>query len=234
MHLNSSTAIITTTLTIFDLEQVHSQWVTGSEDHTVRLWSPAGDLVGEISPPGDAITALAIDHVHGYVLVASMARTPFPPSPRRAAARSSRLDFARDLARITPQDRAMRVYDPITREVIQQHHGHSDAVRCILHVPEKCQYITAAWDHTLRVWRAPAPPGGRRGVVSHDADGGSNGRGGGSAEEEEEEVPKTFAELHPFREPKWLAERDKRGGADKSFFKKVRAPIQMRSRDMPA
>ena len=57
----------------------------------------------------------------------------------------------------------MRVYDVVpaqeegagfTCELLQQHLGHSDAVRAILHVPEKCQYITASWDHTLRVWRA--------------------------------------------------------------------------------
>ena len=57
-------------------------------------------------------------------------------------------------------DCAVRVYDPLASEVVQVHRGHSDAVRCILHVPEKDQYITASWDHTIRVWRAHAA--GRR------------------------------------------------------------------------
>ena len=30
-------------------------------------------------------------------------------------------------------DKAMRVYSPNTCEVVQQHAGHSDAVRCIIH-----------------------------------------------------------------------------------------------------
>ena len=53
-------------------------------------------------------------------------------------------------------DRAVRVYDVETREVVQSHLGHSDAVRSILHVPEKEQYITASWDRTIRVWSTPA------------------------------------------------------------------------------
>ena len=99
-------------------------WVTGSADHSVRLWSADGQCIGEIRPPGDAITALEIDQLRGLLIVASM-------------------------------DRAIRVYEPEdSGALVQQHHGHSDAVRCILHVPEKQQYITASWDRTIRVWRA--------------------------------------------------------------------------------
>ena len=55
-------------------------------------------------------------------------------------------------------DRAVRVYDPETQEPVQQHLGHSDAVRSILHVPEKGQYLTASWDRTIRVWTHHSPP----------------------------------------------------------------------------
>lgn len=76
---------------------VHSRWVTGSEDYTVRLWT--GDGVEESKwLPGDAVSALAIDQTAGFVIAASM-------------------------------DLIVRVYDPVSQEVVQQHAGHSDAVR---------------------------------------------------------------------------------------------------------
>lgn len=129
----------------------------------------------------------------------------------------------------------MRVYEPTRQELVQQHHGHSDAVRCILHVPEKQQYITASWDHTIRVWRAYAGPekggggGGRAAARGGAAAEGAAPKGGELAEEasgaadvgtpaEEEHTP-TYAELHPLREPKWLSDRNKGGGGDK-FLKK--------------
>jgi len=173
-------------------------WVTGSEDHTVRLWSPEGNDLHTIRPPGDAITALAVDQKLGYILVASM-------------------------------DRAMRVYSPTThQEMVQQHTGHSDAVRCIIHVPEKKQYLTASWDRTIRVWKAYtlrdgdiSDMGGAETVektgaaTARETDGEEEGE-----EEQEEERTLTYAELHPLREPKWLSDRDKRGAADK-FLKKA-------------
>jgi len=168
-------------------------WVTGSEDHTVRLWSPEGEQIVEIRPPGDAITALAIDQKLGYILVASM-------------------------------DRAMRVYSPTTAEMVQQHTGHSDAVRCIIHVAEKRQYITASWDRTIRVWRAytqrdvdgdgiPDLPDERAVAVRANDDGQPD-------EEETEGRELTYAEKNPLREPKWLKDHDKQRAGDK-FLKKV-------------
>jgi len=173
-------------------------WVTGSEDHSVRLWNKDGQQVGEIHPPGDAITALAVDQRLGYIMVASM-------------------------------DKAMRVYSPTTQEIVQQHTGHSDAVRCIIHVPEKRQYITASWDQTIRVWRAYTKPdmcdisspegaeGAEGGVAPRDE--AEAEEDGGGEEEPEEERTLTYAELHPLREPKWLSEHNKRGAAD--MLKKV-------------
>ena len=190
----------------------HRQWVTGSADQSVRLWSADGACVAELRPPGDAITALEIDQLRGLLIVASM-------------------------------DRAMRVYEPTRQELVQVHHGHSDAVRCIVHVPEKQQYITASWDHTIRVWRAYQPESEKKGKKGKGAgavagggdaaaaapSGAEGGQPGGGLDEagaeaaaeafEEERVP-TYAELHPLREPKCLSDRTK-GAAESKFLKKV-------------
>jgi WD40 repeat protein len=50
----------------------HSMWVTSSEDRTARLWDVHGVQLGEVIPPGDSITALAIDLTYGHVLIATM------------------------------------------------------------------------------------------------------------------------------------------------------------------
>ena len=113
---------------------------------------------------------------------------------------------------------------------MQQHHGHSDAVRCILHVPEKQQYITASWDHTIRVWRAYTPPTEKKpphsaaaraaaaAAASEGADGGAAGEGvGGVALEEPVEL--TYAERFPLREPKQLS----KAPGQAQFLKKARA-----------
>ncbi|XP_051870391.1 uncharacterized protein LOC127569629 [Pristis pectinata] len=48
----------------------------------------------------------------------------------------------------------MSVYDPETFIQVQRNIGHTDSIRSIIHIPERTQYITASWDHTLRVWNA--------------------------------------------------------------------------------
>ena len=128
-------------------------------------------------------------------------------------------------------DRAVRVYDPsmLVQEVVQQHVGHSDAVRCIIHVPEKQQYLTASWDRTIRVWRAYQPDGRGRDAAQSVAEGTATGavaEEGSKAEADdgtppEEERQLTYAELHPLIEPKCL-EKHGRGGHD-YFSKKVAA-----------
>ena len=187
---------------------VHGLWVTGSEDHTVKMWTPEGVCKWEIRPPGDAVTALAID-LNGFILVASM-------------------------------DAAVRVYDAETQEVVQQHNGHSDAVRCIIHVPEKSQYLTASWDRTIRVWRAYKPPKGYKPpserVEEAEGEEGMEGLGdtmtaaeapvtapAAAADEDEVESEEEFPWLlvkekepysvrFPLVEPKCLADRGKSAG----------------------
>ena len=162
----------------------------------MRFWTAEGVETHKWLP-GDAITALAVDMNQGFVIAATM-------------------------------DRAVRVYDPsmAVQEVVQQHVGHSDAVRCIIHVPEKQQYLTASWDRTIRVWRAYQPDG--RSSLQSKEEGTATGAVAeeGAAETEdgnppEEERQLTYAELHPLIEPKCL-EKHGRGGHD-YFSKKVAA-----------
>lgn len=81
--------------------------------------------------------------------------------------------------------------------------GHSDAVRCILHIPQRRQYITASWDKTLRVWAAYSA---RDGDAATMREPGSRSEAE-IGEHEMEEPAKTYAELHPLVEPRWLTER---------------------------
>ena len=46
-------------------------WVSGSEDHTVRTWSPDGTVLHTVNAY-DAVTALCVDTISGFVVVGTM------------------------------------------------------------------------------------------------------------------------------------------------------------------
>ncbi|XP_073507270.1 uncharacterized protein [Phyllobates terribilis] len=48
----------------------------------------------------------------------------------------------------------IRVYDPDTLLLVQCNVGHTDLIRCIVHVPETKQYASISWDKTVRLWKA--------------------------------------------------------------------------------
>jgi WD40 repeat protein len=52
----------------------------------------------------------------------------------------------------------IRVYDPDLFRLVQTNVGHTDTVRCIIHVPERSQYVSTSWDKTMRMWNAWRPP----------------------------------------------------------------------------
>ncbi|XP_020913413.1 U5 small nuclear ribonucleoprotein 40 kDa protein [Exaiptasia diaphana] len=56
----------------------------------------------------------------------------------------------------------IRVYDTEARKIVQKNVGHTDSVRCIIHIPERSQYISASWDNTLRIWNAYKNTGRKR------------------------------------------------------------------------
>ncbi|XP_069810665.1 uncharacterized WD repeat-containing protein alr2800-like isoform X2 [Dendropsophus ebraccatus] len=48
----------------------------------------------------------------------------------------------------------IRVYDPDTLLQVQCNVGHTDVIRCIVHIPEIKQYASVSWDRTVRLWKA--------------------------------------------------------------------------------
>ena len=47
-----------------------------------------------------------------------------------------------------------RVYDPVCCKLLQTNAGHMDSIRCIIHISERNQYVSASWDRTIRIWNA--------------------------------------------------------------------------------
>eukprot|EP00105_Crassostrea_gigas_P018916 XP_011437175.1 PREDICTED: uncharacterized protein LOC105335121 isoform X1 [Crassostrea gigas] len=52
----------------------------------------------------------------------------------------------------------IRVYDCEHYRLVQTNVGHIDAVRSIIHIPERNQYVSCSWDQTIRVWNAWKKP----------------------------------------------------------------------------
>jgi WD40 repeat protein len=101
-------------------------WVTLGEDLTVRHWSPEGEQIRMLQLPEEAPTALTIDSVFGYAVIGLM-------------------------------DKSVIVMDLEAVEhkcILQTHTGHSDIVKAVVHLAERNQYVTASWDHTVRVFIA--------------------------------------------------------------------------------
>ncbi|XP_065836008.1 uncharacterized WD repeat-containing protein alr3466-like [Oscarella lobularis] len=51
-------------------------------------------------------------------------------------------------------DDNLRVYDPVCCKLLQTNAGHMDSIRCIIHISERNQYVSASWDRTIRIWNA--------------------------------------------------------------------------------
>ncbi|ELT89388.1 hypothetical protein CAPTEDRAFT_187404 [Capitella teleta] len=52
----------------------------------------------------------------------------------------------------------IRVFDPEQYRLVQTNRGHTDALRSIIHIPERNQYVSSSWDKTIRIWNAWKPP----------------------------------------------------------------------------
>ncbi|CAL1534086.1 unnamed protein product [Lymnaea stagnalis] len=50
--------------------------------------------------------------------------------------------------------RFIKVYDSEHYRLVQSNVGHTDAVRSIIHIRERKQYVSCSWDETIRVWNA--------------------------------------------------------------------------------
>ncbi|KAK3098170.1 hypothetical protein FSP39_016842 [Pinctada imbricata] len=56
----------------------------------------------------------------------------------------------------------IKVYDPESFRLVQTNVGHQDAIRSIIHIPERNQYVSCSWDKTIRVWNAWKKPKRKR------------------------------------------------------------------------
>ncbi|XP_071806782.1 uncharacterized protein [Asterias amurensis] len=100
-------------------------WITASEDGTIRVWSGDGMTCLQVLAAHGSVTALCID-AYNSCIVAGVQNT-------------------------------IKVYDPDTYKLVQTNVGHSDSIRCIIHLPERNQYVSGSWDGSLRVWNAFKP-----------------------------------------------------------------------------
>jgi WD40 repeat protein len=101
---------------------IEKQWITGSEDRTLRIWPETGIPCLRVINNDGPVTALCIDSINGCLITGS-------------------------------QDKIVRVIDMQKKdEIVQKNIGHSDEIRSIIHISSRNQYVSAAWDNSVRVW----------------------------------------------------------------------------------
>ncbi|KAI8901202.1 quinon protein alcohol dehydrogenase-like superfamily [Globomyces pollinis-pini] len=141
-----------------------SQWITGSEDRTVRIWAAEGIPMLRVINNDGPVTAICVDTLNKCIITGS-------------------------------QDKVIRVFDIEKKdEIVQKHMGHSDEIRSIIHIPSRNQYVSAAWDNTVRVWNAFLKKGQRKATKTVTK----------YAPEEDENV-QSYSEMNPLIIPKLLS-----------------------------
>ncbi|XP_063680480.1 uncharacterized WD repeat-containing protein all2124-like isoform X2 [Bolinopsis microptera] len=103
-----------------------SMWVSGSDDCTLRTWSV---------------------HKHGYL------ETTTTVTDTQCPITALTCDLVNGAVIVGLQD-IIRVYEGGTMKRVQTHTGHRDSVRGLMHVPERSQYISIAWDSSICIWNA--------------------------------------------------------------------------------
>ncbi|GBG74555.1 hypothetical protein CBR_g18966 [Chara braunii] len=163
-------------------------WVTGADDGTVAIWS---------AETGKPVTNTCFTGESVTCLCVDEINEVI------LAGMSSNLIRALDIDLST----TLRVYA-----------GHSDAIRCIVHIKEKAQYLSASWDKTLRIWLAyktkkkedawKDDPNFKEGMENVWARGGAMGNIGGYFLEEscppQEQYISNYEREHPLVYPKTM------------------------------
>lgn len=98
------------------------QWITASEDRTVRIWPAEGIPCLRIINNDAPVTALCIDKLNGSIITGAQDK----------------------VIRVFDPDKK--------DELVQKNIGHGDEVRSIIHIPARNQYVSCSWDNTVRVW----------------------------------------------------------------------------------
>ncbi|KAG8935606.1 SCF ubiquitin ligase complex subunit cdc4 [Tulasnella sp. 418] len=145
--------------------------ISASDDHSIHMYSPfTGELVRTFPGHEGGVWALA---------VCSRRRKP-PPSPILTPAHSPTSAvppskaYYHDMLVSGSTDRTVRIWDIETGKNTHVFGGHTSTVRCLAIArpvwvdaedgsdkkekwPKKTMIVTGSRDHTLRVWRLPAP-----------------------------------------------------------------------------
>ncbi|KAJ3011791.1 UNVERIFIED_CONTAM: hypothetical protein HDU68_001525 [Siphonaria sp. JEL0065] len=123
------------------------QWVTGSEDRSIRIWTAEGaQLITVINNDGP-VSALCIDAINGCIIAGSQDKIVRVFDPEKKD------------------------------EVSQKNVGHTDEIRSIIHIPVRNQYVTASLDNTVRIWNAFMKKGQRRIAINKTATANANASG---------------------------------------------------------
>ncbi|KAJ3277023.1 hypothetical protein HDV01_000075 [Terramyces sp. JEL0728] len=109
-----------------------SQWITGSEDRTIRIWPAEGIPCIRVINNDGPVTALCIDAINGCLVSGSQDK----------------------IIRVFDLDKK--------DEIVQKNNGHTDEIRSIIHIPARNQYVSASWDNSVRIWNAYLKKGQRK------------------------------------------------------------------------
>lgn len=65
------------------------------------------------------------------------------------------IDFVNNCILTGSSDALIRIFELDRRDVFASHilRGHSDEIRGIVHLKERNQYVSVAWDNMIRIWR---------------------------------------------------------------------------------
>ncbi|KAI9348234.1 quinon protein alcohol dehydrogenase-like superfamily [Obelidium mucronatum] len=112
------------------------QWVTGSEDRSIRIWTAEGAQLVSIINNDGPVSALCVDAINGCIIAGSQDKIVRVFDPEKKD------------------------------EVSQKNVGHTDEIRSIIHIPVRNQYVTSSLDNTVRIWNAFMKKGQRRVVIN--------------------------------------------------------------------
>ncbi|KAI8592288.1 quinon protein alcohol dehydrogenase-like superfamily [Geranomyces variabilis] len=151
------------------------QWITGSEDRTIRVWPADGIPCLRVINNDGPVTAMCLDVLNGSIITGSRDK----------------------VIRVFDPDKK--------DEIAQTNVGHTDEVRRIIHIPARDQYVSASWDNTVRVWNAYTRKGQPKGSLKAAGIAPAAVPTGMVGVFDEEERPVGYSELNPLVKPALLS-----------------------------